>query len=223
MCTVPPTLAPLTRRCARRPPLLAQGEQLPLWGVRRYQYWDEASGAWVDEQPPACLVTGLQQPGAEGWRWRNGSPRSAAHCHDLYCIYDNLWCAGWGRFALLLGGAAWHRCRPLQQSVAAVLLLLQLVLLLSRKGCRPEAACCCCSYRPHVRASACPHSPCRFNNGRFYLLVDGEEGVVSCPLLVAHCPTHGCCTCCCRWLLLRTCCPAPLPPLPPPWRRSPGR
>ena len=67
-----------------------QGQEPNFWDIRRYQYWDEAAGAWSDEQPASCLVGGQGAPPAD-WKWRNGSPRSAAHCNDKYCIYDNLW------------------------------------------------------------------------------------------------------------------------------------
>jgi hypothetical protein len=72
-----------------------QGEEPGFWDVRRYQYWDDVRSNWTHRQPDSCIIKGLANPGPSGWRWRNGSPRSAAHCYDKYCIYDNLWWVGW--------------------------------------------------------------------------------------------------------------------------------
>ena len=73
--------------------------------MRRYQYWDDVRSNWTTRQPAACTVRSAANPGTLGWRWRNGSPRSAAHCNDKYCIYDNLWFNN-GRFFLLVDGEA---------------------------------------------------------------------------------------------------------------------
>ncbi|KAL4853094.1 hypothetical protein ACK3TF_005878 [Chlorella vulgaris] len=80
-----------------------KGEEPGFWDVRRYQYWDDVRSNWTDRQPDSCIIKGLANPGPSGWRWRNGSPRSAAHCYDKYCIYDNLWFNN-GRFYLLVDG-----------------------------------------------------------------------------------------------------------------------
>ncbi|EFN54929.1 expressed protein [Chlorella variabilis] len=82
-----------------------KGQEPGFWDVRTYQYWDSVRSNWTDRQPSACTPRGLSNPGAHGWRWRNGSPRSAAHCNDKYCTYDNLWFNN-GRFYLLVDGEA---------------------------------------------------------------------------------------------------------------------
>ncbi|PRW56929.1 glycosyltransferase family 61 [Chlorella sorokiniana] len=79
-----------------------KGEDPGMWGLRRYQYWDAASRNWTEQQPAACVVPGLD-PKEHKWRWRNGSPRSAADCNDNYCLYENLWFNN-GRFYLLVDG-----------------------------------------------------------------------------------------------------------------------
>lgn len=72
-----------------------------FWGVRRYEYWDEAARNWTETQPAACVIRGVAQP--QDWRWRNGSPRTAVDCKQYYCIYENLWFNN-GRFYLLVDG-----------------------------------------------------------------------------------------------------------------------
>ncbi len=67
-----------------------QGSEPNFWDIRQYEYWDAAADRWTLEQPAACLVKGERNP--KSWKWRNGSPRSAADCRDYYCIYENLWC-----------------------------------------------------------------------------------------------------------------------------------
>lgn len=89
-CCLPVLCAPaaylwLTRQHA------VQGEEPRFWDMRQYEYWDAAAGRWTPEQPAACLVRGVANP--PDWRWRNGSPRTAADCKEFYCIYENLWCA----------------------------------------------------------------------------------------------------------------------------------
>lgn len=142
-----------------------------MWGLRRYQYWDAAARNWTDQQPTACVVPGLD-PTQQKWRWRNGSPRSAADCNDNYCLYENLWCAAAG--CVVWVGLDARCCWP--------------VWIASPASTHVCAAMCTkmCPALP-----ACPNLParlahCRFNNGRFYLLVDGEEGIVSPGRLGGH-------------------------------------
>lgn len=142
-----------------------QGKDPGMWGLRRYQYWDAVARNWTERQPAACVVPGLD-PAQHKWRWRNGSPRSAADCNDNYCLYENLWCAaarclvwGLGLGCQLLAGTD---CQPCD--CAGVL-----------PPCAALAACTPAAHGGPCTCLAC----CRFNNGRFYLLVDGEEGIVS--------------------------------------------
>ena len=71
--------------------------------MRTYEYWDSARGEWTLQQPAACLVRGVANPDPRAWKWRNGSPRTAADCKDYYCTYQNLWFNN-GRFYLLVDG-----------------------------------------------------------------------------------------------------------------------
>lgn len=80
-------IAGLSTGCCQWP--CPQGAEPGFWDVRQYQYWDARRGNWTDTQPAACIVRGMSSP--THWKWRNGSPRTAAHCNDKYCIYDNLW------------------------------------------------------------------------------------------------------------------------------------
>jgi len=93
---LPLAQTPLTAAAAATalPLPLLQGHAPEFWDVRQYQYWDVRRGNWTDKQPAACVVRGMREP--THWKWRNGSPRSAANCNDFYCIYDNLWCGGHG-------------------------------------------------------------------------------------------------------------------------------
>ncbi|KAL4450135.1 hypothetical protein ABPG77_010804 [Micractinium sp. CCAP 211/92] len=98
-----------------------KGSEPAFWDVRQYQYWDKARGNWTDTQPAACIVRGMRSP--THWKWRNGSPRTAAHCNDKYCIYDNLWFNN-GRFYLLVDGETgvepWKLTRNMELNIMHV-------------------------------------------------------------------------------------------------------
>jgi hypothetical protein len=79
-----------------------------------YQYWDNTTSQWKDEQPEACSAKGHAQPGPPGFEFNKNSPRSEVVPYDTYMLYRNLWYNN-GRWYALVDGpdhvASWKFSR----------------------------------------------------------------------------------------------------------------
>ena len=151
-----PVVLPCTHLLPPAPRL--QGQEPPFWGVRQYQYWDEA-GAGVDGAAAGGVRGGGRGRPAQGAVAQRLAPqrrrlqRQVLHLRQP--VVGVVLCGGW-----------WVAPCPRRR--------------LTGRGASP------------LRAPAA--LPCRFNNGRFYLLVDGDEPIVSArpPGLPAALPLLAC-------------------------------